>query len=102
MLIFFSALFLGMTYAIRLFGPQLGFLLAGFALRYYENPLRKLIVVKFLINCYFNSLFFQMILGFLEMIHVLLVLGGWDFYYWGHFYYYFQYQSLYFLNVYQE
>lgn len=34
-----SPLFLGLTYAIRLLGPQLGYFLAGFALKYWENPL---------------------------------------------------------------
>jgi MFS family permease len=33
-----SPLFLGLTYAIRLLGPQLGYFLAGFSLKFYENP----------------------------------------------------------------
>ncbi|CAG2112892.1 unnamed protein product, partial [Medioppia subpectinata] len=34
-----SAIFLGVTYAVRLLGPQLGYFLAGLCLKYWENPL---------------------------------------------------------------
>ncbi|CAG2168882.1 unnamed protein product, partial [Oppiella nova] len=34
-----SAIFLGITYTVRLLGPQLGYFLAGFCLKYWENPL---------------------------------------------------------------
>lgn len=34
-----SPVFIGLTFAIRLLGPQLGYFLAGFALNFWENPL---------------------------------------------------------------
>ncbi|XP_054163874.1 solute carrier organic anion transporter family member 74D-like [Oppia nitens] len=34
-----SAIFLGITYTVRMLGPQLGYFLAGFCLKYWENPL---------------------------------------------------------------
>ena len=36
-----SPVFIGLTFAIRLLGPQLGYFLAGFSLNFWENPLCK-------------------------------------------------------------